>query len=339
MNFTILVTSECNLKCSYCYEGKKDNKNMTVDTADSVIEFIKQTLKESQDKKLNINFHGGEPFLNFNILKYIKQKIDSDIKDIDSIRYEITTNGTIIDDEIIKFLNSNDIKLSISIDGSKKSHNEYRVFHNGKGSYDTVINNLEILLSNNIIPRCRMTYSSSNFKELLNGILELKDMGIYIFATSANFYDNSWTGSDIEELKLEIEKLIKLCEENELYISMVDKTQICKLQSDCFGGITSFTIDPSGMIYPCVFNVNNKAFIIGDVYESCYKKIIKDMYQFHKNVFESKSICNSCGAKELCKGSKCKLLNYMVNGIYGQPPTITCEMMKLELDTYEKISG
>ena len=339
MNYTIVVTNKCNLKCSYCYEGEKDYKSMTIETADYVVDFIRKTLEESKDEKINIIFHGGEPFLNFNIIKYIKQKIDTDIKSIKHIKYEITTNGTIMNKDIIDFIHNENIKLSVSVDGTKVSHNQYRVFHDGKGSYDTVINNLDILLLNNIIPRCRMTYSSSNFKELLNGIIELKNRGISLFATSANFYDTLWTKSDIEELKLEIDKLIELSINENLNISMDDKTQICKAQSDCFGGISSFTIDPNGMIYPCVFNINNDRFIIGNVYEFSYDKIKKDMYKFHKELyFESVSICDTCNANEICKGSKCKLLNYMVTGMYGNPPAITCNMMKIELDTYKKIS-
>lgn len=337
MIYTILVTDKCNLKCSYCYEGEnKNKKNMTIQTADEVVKFIKKTSDIISKRKSRIVFHGGEPLLNLNVIKYIKQKIDSEIPNSNNFIYEITTNGTLIDDEIIGFIKDNNISLSISIDGSKESHDTYRIFHNGLGSYDTVINNIRLLIKNKIIPRCRMTYSSNTFKELHQGILELQKLGLSTFATSANFYDNTWNKDSINEFKLEIEKLIKVHKEHNIHISIVDQNQICKLQSDCFGGISSFAISPDGLIYPCVFNISSKKFIIGNVFNFNYEKIANKMYNFHKKINECESICNGCGAEELCKGSKCKLLNYMVNKSYSIPPSITCEMMKIELDTYKK---
>ncbi|MFR4164063.1 MAG: radical SAM protein [Paraclostridium sordellii] len=339
MIYTILVTSDCNLRCSYCYEGEKKNKqNMTIETADKVIDFIKKTFPKSESKKPHVVFHGGEPFLNFKIIKYIKTKLDNEMSNNDII-YEITTNGTIINDEIIKFLKENNIQLSISIDGSRDAHNKYRIFSNGKGSYDIVIKNTKYLLANNLDLRCRMTYNSDNFRDLFTGICELKNIGLDLFATSANFYDKSWTKNSIAELREEIGKLMKLHKENDIHISIVDKSQICKKQGDCFGGITSFAITPEGTIYPCIFNINSKKFAIGTVYNFNYNEIKNKMYSFHREVISLDSECNDCGVKELCKGSKCKLLNYMVNKSYGTPPSITCELMKIELDTYKKYTN
>lgn len=337
MIYTILVTDVCNLKCSYCYEGENKNKeHMTIQTADEVIKFIKET-SEASKKNSRIVFHGGEPFLNFNLIKYLKTKIDTEIPNSNNFIYEITTNGTLINNEIIEFVKENSIKLSISIDGSKESHNKYRIFHNDLGSYDIVIKNIKLLIENNITPRCRMTFSANTFKYIHKGVSELNNLGLNTFAISANFYDNTWTTKSINEFKLEVDKLIQTQKEKNIHISIVDKNQICKLQSDCFGGIASFAISPKGMIYPCIFNISDKKFIIGSVFDFDYEKITTKMYNFHKKISEHESICNECGAKELCKGSKCKLLNYMVNKSYSLPPIITCEMMKIELDTYKKL--
>lgn len=338
MIYTIVVTNECNLKCSYCYEGEKNKQSMSIETADKVIDFIKKTFMKTKSKETHIVFHGGEPLLNLKIIKYIKIKLDNEINN-DDIIYEMTTNGTIMNSEILEFLNDNDIQLSISVDGSRKSHDKYRVFRNGKGSYDIVIKNLKQLVANNLIPRCRMTYSSDNFRELFNGILDLKNIGLNLFAISSNFYDKSWTRDSVDELKEDIEKLIKLQEENNIHISTVDKSQICKKQGDCFGGITSFSISPEGKIYPCIYNINSEKFEIGTVYDFNYKEIENKMYNFHKKVISINSECNDCGARELCKGSKCKLLNYMVNKSYAIPPSITCETMKIQLNTYKKYTN
>lgn len=142
--FTIVITDRCNLKCKYCYE-KKMNVNMNKDIADKSIDFwLRNVDKEMRNR---VAIHGGEPFLNFDIFKYIAKKLIFLNKDI---IIETTSNGTIIDNQIISFIKEYRINLSISLDGIEEKNDENRVFENGKGSFNLVYNNILLYISNNI---------------------------------------------------------------------------------------------------------------------------------------------------------------------------------------------
>ncbi len=147
LNTLILqVTQECNLRCSYCvYSGSYLNrshsqKKMGIDTAKKGIDFIINHSKNSPT--VNFSFYGGEPLLRFNFIKeciaYAKERGEGK-----KITFNMTTNGTLLTDEIIKFMKDNEVSLLISMDGPKEIHDKNRVFSNGMGSFDKIMNNID----------------------------------------------------------------------------------------------------------------------------------------------------------------------------------------------------
>ena len=150
MNFNIIVTSKCNLRCKYCYEGNnKSHRDMNIDTANKAIDFIANMIAQEETNRRNrVVFHGGEPMLNFGLIKFIKSRLDKIINGNYAIDYMTTINGTILNDEMIDFIKQNNIFLSISIDGTKEIHNQNRIYHDGKGSYSILIENLKKLNQN-----------------------------------------------------------------------------------------------------------------------------------------------------------------------------------------------
>ena len=142
---TLQITQNCNLRCSYCaYSGKYNQRthnqnSMSVETLQKSIDFV---MKRSDGvERLNIGFYGGEPLLEFQKIRkaigYIKEKYAGR-----KVDYSITTNGTIVNDEILTFFIENDFNIMISLDGPKEMHNRNRVFENGVGSFDKVMDNL-----------------------------------------------------------------------------------------------------------------------------------------------------------------------------------------------------
>ncbi len=142
---TLQITQNCNLRCSYCaYSGKYNqrthNKNtMSIETLQKSIDFV---MKRSDGvERLNIGFYGGEPLLEFQKIKeavgYINNKYAGR-----KVDYSLTTNGTIFNDEIINFFIENEFNIMISLDGPREMHNRNRVFENGVGSFDKVMENL-----------------------------------------------------------------------------------------------------------------------------------------------------------------------------------------------------
>jgi len=149
-NLTLQVTQGCNLRCSYCYYSgdgsltrKHNNVAMTWDIAKKTIDFFKEHSEESED--VTIGFYGGEPLLNF---KLIRQCVDyaNNVLIDKRINYTITTNGTVLNNEIISFLEKNRVHLLVSLDGPQEVHDSNRRYaHNGSGSFEKVYRNLVML--------------------------------------------------------------------------------------------------------------------------------------------------------------------------------------------------
>ena len=146
VNYMILqVTQQCNLRCSYCaysgmyYNRQHNSQRMSFETAKKAIDFfLKRT---SEVNYIRLGFYGGEPLLEFDLIKqcvaYINSKVEGK-----KVSFTMTTNGTLLTDEKIKFIAENDFHLMISLDGPKKEHDACRVFPNGQGSFDIIMKNL-----------------------------------------------------------------------------------------------------------------------------------------------------------------------------------------------------
>jgi len=149
---TLQITQNCNLRCSYCTFSKiyknrgHTNKKMSYETMKKSIDFL---IKHSTNSKtVDVGFYGGEPLLEFdsikNLLIYIKKQYP-----YKKITYSLTTNGTVFDDEIIQFLSDNQFNLTVSIDGPKELHDKNRVFANGEGSFDQMMDHLYYIKKKN----------------------------------------------------------------------------------------------------------------------------------------------------------------------------------------------
>ncbi|WP_343210152.1 Cys-rich peptide radical SAM maturase CcpM [Anaerolentibacter hominis] len=140
------VTQQCNLRCAYCvYSGLYDNrthsnKEMTFETAKKAIDFFLARTREMNH--VNISFYGGEPLLEFDLIKKCVAYVNS-IVEGKEVRFGTTTNGTLLKDEVVDFLYNNDFHFSISLDGSKKEHDASRKFPSGAGSFDLVMKNVK----------------------------------------------------------------------------------------------------------------------------------------------------------------------------------------------------
>ena len=147
------VTESCNLRCGYCtysgqylYRRSHSPKNMSWGIARKAVDYL---LSHSQDrKKISVGFYGGEPLLRFDLIQKTVQYITKNAGG-KRVRFNFTTNGTLITDAIIDFLAENDFHVVISLDGPKDVNDRFRRFRNGHGSYDTIMNNLERILARN----------------------------------------------------------------------------------------------------------------------------------------------------------------------------------------------
>ena len=147
VQLTLQVTQQCNLRCAYCaysgiYEGNRTHskKHMDWDTAKKAIDFFFE--RNSETQRAVVGFYGGEPLLEFDLIKKCVQYVNEKVEGKD-ILFNMTTNGTLLTDEVVDFIVENNFYLSISLDGSEEEHDANRKFANGKGSFETIIKNIQ----------------------------------------------------------------------------------------------------------------------------------------------------------------------------------------------------
>lgn len=147
MNLCLEVTQQCNMRCQYCaYSGKfytkrkHNDTRMSYDIAKKAIDFFLEHSKENENKF--ITFYGGEPLLSFSLIKKCVGYINEENPN-GKIYYGITTNGTLLNDDIIRFFKQNNFFITISLDGPREIHNQYRKFYSGQGTYDIIIKNIK----------------------------------------------------------------------------------------------------------------------------------------------------------------------------------------------------
>lgn len=175
--YVVHVTKLCNCNCKYCYEQDKTSTY----TKEEVLNTVKDIVAHRTSNSFNIEFLGGEPMLAWDnikaVIQYFKEYKESDLH----VNFTITTNGTIINDELIEYLKNYPINFAISLDGHPFA-NQFRTFKsNGENTYDKVVENIKILLENNYRPSVHITTHTWNIGYLFDSLIHLMKLGIYSF--------------------------------------------------------------------------------------------------------------------------------------------------------------
>lgn len=330
----IWVTTTCNLNCSYCYEGElKKNKSMDFKTAEKIIEFIIEYIKKKNEDNLIINYHGGEPFLEFKIIKFITQEISRKANEINKkVVFGATTNGTLINTEIKEFLyHKPNFHISVSLDGAKETHDSNRVYRNGNGTYNKIVPICLEMLKKRPDIRARMTFNSCTVNSLYENIVHLADLGFNVIASAPNYFDNGWNAKSMSILSKELEKVYNFVELKKKYntsfrVGLVDAT-LKKKKGPCSGGINSININPEGYIFPCTYVVENQKYIIGDVKTGIDLEKVNNFQLINKGV---NTECEGCNYMQYCISTRCKVVNELLTGQYDVPSPVVCSFANLE---------
>lgn len=324
------VTTKCNMKCKYCYEGEeKAGKIMSEKIADKAIKYtLERYEKLNVDVPLIVGFHGGEPLLQFELIKYIIEKFKNHFKNSSKkIYFSMTTNGVLLNEEISEYISRNIKMLSISFDGTKETHDTNRLLINGKGTYDIVSEKFVNLLKLRPNIRVRTTFNTITVNNLYEDVKFLVDLGFKTIVPAPDLFSKDWDTEHMEIMYGEMEKIKNLLSHNDEYsgvkVGIVDEEYEDNQKGDCLGGITSVHIDPEGNIYPCTYAVGSKEFIIGDVDKgiSDSEGWINKMYELSK---VENSDCKGCSRYKYCNGTRCKILNKIMTGDYHTPSAVLC---------------
>jgi len=344
-HLTLFVVQKCNLKCTYCYgnEGEYGEKGiMNVETARKAVDWL---IYESKEKKeLGISFFGGEPLMNFSLIKKITQyaKIQGS-KFGKQFEFGITTNGVLLNDENISFMMQNNMIPVISFDGPKEIHDKNRLFKNGKGTYDYTVIKIKELLKNIPNSICRATLIDGRDYAYIER--HLKEIGFkYIQLTVASpsllNVDNHIkrnvpnTFEFIKEISRDIINYIKTRDSKNLkdiqysgigwHLSRMIEQFINKQKRyfACGAGRSGVAITTSGDIQLCHRFVGLKEFSLGSIF---HDNIERNIYQNSPTVINEK--CKLCFAKYFCAGG-CYHDNLGVTGSIFSPAVDMCSFMQ-----------
>ncbi len=341
------VAHTCNLNCSYCFasQGKYHGERalMSLDVAKRSLDFLVEN--SGTRHNLEVDFFGGEPLMNFNMLKeLVKYARSIEKKHNKNFRFTLTTNGVLIDDEVIEFANSEMSNVVLSLDGRKEVHDRFRVYHNGKGSYDDIVPKFKKLVDarngKNYYMRGTFTHNNPDFLKDVKAMLDLGFNELSMEPVVCAPTDEAClTSSDIEIVKKEYEDLAKLMIERNnqgkpftFYHYMIDLNDgpcIYKRISGCGSGTEYMAVTPWGDLYPCHQFVGDEKFKLGDIYNGVQNKELRNDFK-SCNVYSHKE-CKDCWARLYCSGG-CAANSYHATGSIKGVYESGCELFKKRME-------
>ena len=340
------IAHDCQLRCKYCFASTGDfgkgRKLMSLETGKHAIDFL---LENSGDRpNLELDFFGGEPLMNFKVVKQIVEYARSREKEFNKkFRFTITTNGLLLDDEKIDFINKEMSNVVLSIDGRKEVNDYFRVLPNGQGCYDMIIPKYKKLVEGRGDKEyyVRGTFTNRN-KDFSNDVFALYEAGfdqISVEPVVGDSDEYALTMEDIPEIFKEYEHLADRIIENEkngkkfnFFHFMIDLDQgpcAIKRLRGCGCGNDYVAITPDGDIFPCHQFVGIDEYKMGNIDEGTFDQEMKaDFAQAH---VYSKPECRECWAKFYCSGG-CNANNYQYEGDIRKAHKISCELEKKRLE-------
>lgn len=341
------IAHDCNMRCEYCFASTGDfghgRKLMDFETGRRAIDFL---LEQSGDREnLELDFFGGEPLMNFDVVKqivvYARSKEAAYHK---RFRFTITTNGLLLDDDKIDFINREMSNVVMSIDGRREVNDRIRTRVDGSGTYDKIIANFKRLAQRreykNYYVRGTFTKYNLDFSE---DVMHLYKEGFDQISVEPVVCDPQFsyaiTEHDLPRVFKEYERLAKRILETKreggyfnFFHFMLDLDQgpcAIKRLRGCGCGNEYVAITPEGDIYPCHQFVGMEEWKQGSLYDGTFDRERKS-YFAHANIY-TKAHCKSCWAKFYCSGG-CNANNLQYAGDVLTPHRFACELEKKRLE-------
>lgn len=341
------VAHTCNLNCSYCFasQGKYhgDRAIMSLEVGKRALDFLIEN--SGTRRNLEVDFFGGEPLMNFQIIKdLVAYAREIEKKHGKNFRFTLTTNGVLIDDDVIEFANKEMSNVVLSLDGRKEVHDRFRVDLAGKGSYDKIVPKFQKLVKarggKNYYMRGTFTHYNPDF---LNDIKQMLDLGFNELSMEpvvcAKNDPSALTDEDIEVVLNQYEELTRLMldrkkrgKEFTFYHYMLDLTDgpcIYKRISGCGSGTEYMAVTPWGDLYPCHQFVGEEKFKLGDIYNGVSNKEVQEEFA-SCNVYSHKE-CRDCWARLYCSGG-CAANAYHAQGSVRGIYETGCKLFKKRLE-------
>ena len=341
------VAHTCNLNCSYCFasQGKYHGERalMSFEVGKRAIDFLIENSGERRN--LEVDFFGGEPLMNWDVVKQIVEYARSVEKQRGkNFRFTLTTNGVLIDDDVIEFSNREMSNVVLSLDGRKEIHDATRVDYAGNGSYDRIVPKFQKLVASrggkNYYMRGTFTHRNPDFT---NDVFHMADLGFTELSMEPVVCSPddpmALTPEDIEIVKEQYEILAKemLKREKEgrgftFYHYMIDLTAgpcIYKRISGCGSGTEYMAVTPWGDLYPCHQFVGEESYKLGDIWNGVTNDALRDDFRCC-NAY-ARPECKDCWAKLYCSGG-CAANAYHASGSIRGVYKPGCELFKKRIE-------
>ena len=341
------VAHTCNLNCSYCFASQGryqgDRALMSFEVGKRAMDFLIEN--SGTRRNLEVDFFGGEPLMNFDMVKKLvaycreQEKIHNK-----NFRFTMTTNGMLIDDDVIDFCNKECHNVVLSLDGRKEVHDRFRKDYAGHGSYDAIVPKFQEFVKKrgdkNYYMRGTYTHYNTDFT---NDIFHMADLGFTELSmepvVTKPTDPSALTAEDLPILKEQYEilakEMIKRDREGRgftFYHYMIDLTGgpcIYKRISGCGSGTEYMAVTPWGDLYPCHQFVGDPKYLMGDIWKGVTNTAVRDEFK-HCNAY-ARPECKDCWAKLYCSGG-CAANAYHATGSITGVYEYGCELFKKRVE-------
>ena len=341
------IAHDCNLACQYCFaeEGEYHGRRalMSFEVGKKALDFL--IANSGSRRNLEVDFFGGEPLMNWQVVKDLvrygreQEKIHNK-----NFRFTLTTNGVLLNDEVMEFCNREMGNVVLSLDGRKEVHDKMRPFRNGKGSYDLIVPKFQKFADSRnqqkYYVRGTFTHYNLDFSE---DVLHYADLGFKqvsmepVVAQPEDDY--AIREEDIPKICEEYDKLAKEMIKREkegkgftFFHFMIDLSGgpcVYKRLSGCGSGTEYLAVTPWGDFYPCHQFVGNEKFLLGNVDTGIVHTEIQDEFKCC-NVY-AKEKCQKCFARFYCSGG-CAANSYNFHGSINDAYDIGCELERKRVE-------
>lgn len=341
------IAHDCNLACRYCFaeEGEYHGRRalMSYEVGKKALDFL--IANSGSRKNLEVDFFGGEPLMNFDVVKELVAYGRELEKTHDKhFRFTLTTNGVLLRDDVIEFANKEMDNIVLSIDGRKEVHDHMRPFKNGKGSYDFILDKFKKVAESRNQQKyyVRGTFTHYNL-DFVKDVLSLADEGFEqisvepVVAGPEEPYaireeDIPQICEGYDELAKEMLKRKKEGRGFNFFHYMIDLSGgpcVYKRLSGCGSGTEYLAVTPWGDLYPCHQFVGEEEFCLGNVDDGIVNTEMRDTFKLC-NVY-AKEECRNCFAKFYCSGG-CAANAYHCHQDINKPYEIGCELQRKRVE-------
>ena len=341
------IAHDCNLACRYCFaeEGEYHGRRalMSFEVGKQALDFL--IANSGNRRNLEVDFFGGEPLMNWQVVKDLVEYGRSQEKLHDkNFRFTLTTNGVLLNDEIMEFCNKEMANVVLSIDGRKEVNDKMRPFRNGSGSYDLIVPKFKKFADSRNQEKyyVRGTFTHENL-DFAEDVLHLADMGFKQVSVEPV------VASPEEEYAIREEDIARICEEYDklaaemvkreregrgftFFHFMIDLTGgpcVYKRLSGCGSGTEYLAVTPWGDFYPCHQFVGEEEFLMGNVFDGIKREDIQEEFK-GCNVY-AKDKCRDCFARFYCSGG-CAANSYKFHGSINDAYDIGCELQRKRVE-------